>query len=375
MNLNKNLFLKWLVIAVLLLGISSSIFLAAETTTYFVRSGDTLSSIAAAHGISLNELLQLNPEITDPNNIYVGFAIQIPTPEEEAEEGSSVAQCLTPYLIKEGDTWLTIAAEYSVNADILALVNGMVVTDDFEAGTKICIPVAPPVQTGPAAPATPAPVPATGEGRVHLDRLELVVMSLQLQGFTYDRDDWRHWIDTDRDCQNTRAEVLIEESLVPVTFRENNPCTVHSGLWVGPWGGEQYTLASDLDIDHHVPLLNAHLSGGASWAVGKKQAYANDLSLASALQATKNSLNRQKGARGPEEWKPPLQEAWCAYAQDWVDVKYKYNLTVTAPEKTALQEMLSTCDGIATGTAVHPVPTTVPSILPAPGEGVHKGIF
>jgi len=31
----------------------------------------------------------------------------------------------------------------------------------------------------------------------------------------YDRGDYPHWIDLDQDCQNTRHEVLVEESTVP----------------------------------------------------------------------------------------------------------------------------------------------------------------
>ena len=50
----------------------------------------------------------------------------------------------------------------------------------------------------------------------------------------YDRGHWGGWRDADRDCLNTRHEVLEEESLVPVTFSADG-CKVISGRWDDPY--------------------------------------------------------------------------------------------------------------------------------------------
>lgn len=82
---------------------------------------------------------------------------------------------------------------------------------------------------------------------------------------TYNRSDWGRWIDADHDCQDTRQEVLIRQSEVPVTFKTDKHCHVVSGKWTDPYTGEVITNASDLDIDHMVPLKEAHDSGGWQW--------------------------------------------------------------------------------------------------------------
>lgn len=51
---------------------------------YTVKSGDNLSKIAKANGLSLKELLDLNPEYkADPNKIYVGQKVVVSYPDSE----------------------------------------------------------------------------------------------------------------------------------------------------------------------------------------------------------------------------------------------------------------------------------------------------
>jgi hypothetical protein len=93
----------------------------------------------------------------------------------------------------------------------------------------------------------------------------------------YERKLYTHWPDSDSDCQNARHEVLEEESVVPVRFKTNRKCQVVSGKWLDPYSGRMITDASQLDIDHLVPLEEAHEPGGYAWDAQTRKAYANGL--------------------------------------------------------------------------------------------------
>ena len=186
----------------------------------------------------------------------------------------------------------------------------------------------------------PVPTP-TGSPDSSLDNLVIAATPEDLPN--YNRRHWRHWVDADGDCQDARQEVLVEESVGIIIFTDTDQCRVASGEWLAPFTGAIVTDPGRLDIDHLVPLANAHRSGGHAWDADRKRAYANDLSNPAHLVAVTASANRAKGARGPEDWKPPSEGYWCQYAQDWVAVKAEWGLTVTPAELGALGEMLETC--------------------------------
>jgi hypothetical protein len=171
-------------------------------------------------------------------------------------------------------------------------------------------------------------------------------------GVDYDRDDYPHWDVGEGSRCNVRELVLIAEATSISEVDQN--CRPLDGVWLSWYDGEEFRNPSDVDIDHMVPLAEAHDSGAATWSAQRKSAYANDLDLPAALTAVSASSNRTKSADDPAEWKPPPRIAWCQYAHDWIAVKVKWSLTADEREVDALRVMLSTCPADYQRPSEHP---------------------
>ena len=160
----------------------------------------------------------------------------------------------------------------------------------------------------------------------------------------YSRATWGRWRDADRDCQDTRQEVLIAESHEPVTFKTAKNCTVLEGLWEDPYTGKVFINPKKLDVDHMVPLRHAHQSGGALWSKERKRQYSNDLRNPAHLIAVSASANRSKGAKPPSQWLPLNPHYRCQYLDNWAGVKLDWELSQTDVEVWALQYMRKICE-------------------------------
>lgn len=163
------------------------------------------------------------------------------------------------------------------------------------------------------------------------------------EGPAYNRHDWHHWIDADHDCQDTRQEVLIAESEVPVEFTDERHCKVKRGRWTCPYTGRVVTDPAELDIDHLVPLENACTSGGWRWSRAKKEAFANDLEHQEALVAVVASANRRKGSKAPDAWLPEGARQRCDYVAAWAGIKARWALSATPAEVAALKREKRLC--------------------------------
>lgn len=183
---------------------------------------------------------------------------------------------------------------------------------------------------------TVAPAEAAASVRLHQAIKDLPVASETRVG--YERSKFSHWIDGNGDCQDTRAEVLRQESRIPVA----GSCTVLRGKWKSYVDGETWKRASDVDVDHLVPLAEAWDSGAKNWNAATRKAYANDLGDKRTLVAITDNVNQSKGDRDPAQWLPELKR--CTYIEQWVAVKIRWSLKVDKAEKKALQPTAEGCD-------------------------------
>jgi hypothetical protein len=184
----------------------------------------------------------------------------------------------------------------------------------------------------------------------------------------YDRDLFVHWVDADRDGCDTREEVLIAESRGQAQV-DPYGCKVLAGDWYSLYDGLTFTVPSELDVDHMVPLAEAWDSGASGWDAARRRAFANDLDHPQALRAVSASSNRSKSDLDPGQWKPTRDAAWCEYANDWVTVKKAWDLTADQNEVDDLTVMLRTCTASSTTARPPPIPSTTTTTYPTVSGG------
>jgi Protein of unknown function (DUF1524) len=117
-----------------------------------------------------------------------------------------------------------------------------------------------------------------------------------------DRDNYRHWIDDNGDCQDTRDEVLTAESKVRVSG-----CDIRTGRWFSYYDRRSWTNACDVDFDHLFPLKESWDSGAKRWNADTRKRYANDLGGVRSLVAVTDNVNQSKSDRESRRVAAPVR--------------------------------------------------------------------
>lgn len=115
---------------------------------YVIQPGDTLTSIAARFGVTVEDIIRVNPILTDPNAIYPGQIIHIPLAGQVPVARAAL------YIVQPGETLTAIALRYSIPVSALLQFNPQITNPNLiYPGQIITIPL--PYGAIPLMPVTP----------------------------------------------------------------------------------------------------------------------------------------------------------------------------------------------------------------------------
>ena len=107
--------------------------LSAAAATVTVRSGETLSDIAARYDVSVASLMRLNG-IKDPDHVEIGSRLKVPGHAASATAGPG------RHRVSEGETLGEIAVRYQISSRDLIALNGLRNADHVELGETLKLP-------------------------------------------------------------------------------------------------------------------------------------------------------------------------------------------------------------------------------------------
>lgn len=216
---------------------------------YTVVSGDTCSSIAFTFDISVRSLIILN-NLPASCILSVDQKIQVPYPTptiallpSSTPDQAQIAQdnCDTVnYVVQDGDTLSTIAANYAVPMEEIKIFNGLASNNVFTGGTlriPLCKRAATP---GPSPTATipppyPAPnllLPADGESFTLTN--EVIALQWASIGTLRDSESYMVTIEDVTDGQGRRLVDYVTDTkyIIPASFRPKDSVSHIFRWWV-----------------------------------------------------------------------------------------------------------------------------------------------
>lgn len=186
-----------------------------------------------------------------------------------------------------------------------------------------------------AADTLPPGIPGESAARTQLNSLAVAPKGPQSG---YDRSLFPHWNVVDSPC-TARQVVLGRDGHDVVT---NDDCQPTSGRWWSAFDDQWvHDVPGDISVDHLVPLSEAWKTGAADWSTARRTDFANDVTSSQLWLATPSS-NSSKGDKDPSEWMPTNSAVHCDYVKSWINVKYRYDLTITSTEESTLRSTLDT---------------------------------
>lgn len=107
---------------------------AQKIDTYFIHTvlkGETLYSISHIYGVSVDDIVKINPNCKE--KLPIGYELRIPVKNDKVND-------YIFYTIKQGDTLFRIAQDHNITVDELLKHNTDLKKDSYKIGTVIKIP-------------------------------------------------------------------------------------------------------------------------------------------------------------------------------------------------------------------------------------------
>jgi len=143
-----------------------------ERVNIVVRPGDTLSFFAQVFGVTVAEILAVNPGIVDPDEIFPGQIVSIPAaPPVGPDPGMAAAQ----YLVRPGDTLFVIAQQFGIGLSTLIAANPQIPDPNIIFINQVInLPVTPPAP----------PIPPVGTIQIYVSAGETLTSISQRTGIS-----------------------------------------------------------------------------------------------------------------------------------------------------------------------------------------------